>query len=220
MLKRSELTERKFCTNCDESVLRTVNTPASLKEEANSSERPGKAKIEPIPTARLGRITLNNVWIWTLARSLASTGLQLGPPDFSAARCDTLDATASHNVVRRCFPLLLLVVADSSAEEEDEEETGVLAAVRLIISLARRREGAHDDEMRRRRSSDFDSEGGSVRRREASVGEEGARILAKLATGGAVTSALTEARRLVQTSRTAGSFLIINILMVFDKRHT
>jgi hypothetical protein len=73
MLNRRELTDKKFWTNCDESVLSTAKTPASLKVEARNRARAGKAKIEAAPTARLGRITLSRVWIWTRALSPAAS---------------------------------------------------------------------------------------------------------------------------------------------------
>jgi hypothetical protein len=77
MLKRRELTDRKFWTNCEESVLRTVMAPWSFTRDTKNMDNPGKAKIAAAPTARLGRTTRIRVLIWTLVRSLAVAPIAL-----------------------------------------------------------------------------------------------------------------------------------------------
>ena len=61
ILNKSPATVKKFCTNCDESVLKTVKTPASFMSVASPMERPGKSKVAATPASTLGMETRNKV---------------------------------------------------------------------------------------------------------------------------------------------------------------
>eukprot|EP00977_Amphora_coffeiformis_P020189 scaffold8005_cov275-Amphora_coffeaeformis.AAC.7 len=61
MLNKSPATVRKFWTNCELSVLRTVNTPASFMRVASVMDRPGKSAVEAAPARRLGTTTRKRV---------------------------------------------------------------------------------------------------------------------------------------------------------------